>query len=121
VLVSAGRLLDLPTDHCVAVAGGAAVVVRVGDEARAFSNQCVHAGASLTGAPVDDGDLTCPGHFWRFRVSDGRHVPSGVRLEALPVLIANGEVLVEVSAAGGRSMREVLLDHARAWDRDRKG
>lgn len=118
--VSAGRLDDLPRDQCLAVAGGVAVVVRMGDDARAFRNRCVHQGASLAGGTVRDGELTCPMHFLRFRISDGRHVPSGAALEAFPVVIADGEVLVDVPTSPDRSLRSVLLDHARCWDRDRK-
>ena len=40
--VPVGPVADVPDDECVAVGDGQAVVVRVGDELRAFENRCLH-------------------------------------------------------------------------------
>ncbi len=46
-------------------------VFRSGDEFFAIDDMCPHAGASLAGGFVEDGIVTCPWHYWRFRLSDG--------------------------------------------------
>src|SRR5438105_3801706 len=37
----------------------------------AIDDLCPHMGASLSGGFVEDGVVTCPWHYWRFRLSDG--------------------------------------------------
>ena len=44
-----GRSTPCPTIECVAVGDGRAVVVRVGDELRAFENRCLHQDSLLAG------------------------------------------------------------------------
>lgn len=48
-------------------------VFRVGDAYYAIDDLCPHAGASLAGGHVDceAGTVTCPWHYWRFRLTDG--------------------------------------------------
>lgn len=38
----------------------------------AIDDTCPHMGASLASGFVDAGTVTCPWHFWRFRVCDGK-------------------------------------------------
>ena len=37
----------------------------------AIDDLCPHMGASLSGGFIEDGVVTCPWHYWRFRLSDG--------------------------------------------------
>jgi nitrite reductase (NADH) small subunit len=37
----------------------------------AIDDACPHAGASLAGGFVEDGEVTCPVHAWRFKLADG--------------------------------------------------
>ena len=37
----------------------------------AIDDTCPHMGASLGSGFVENGTVTCPWHFWRFRVTDG--------------------------------------------------
>lgn len=121
MLVPAGRLADLPTGTCVAVADGAAVVVRTDDSVVAFVNRCLHQDSPLTGGWVRDGVLSCPLHFWRYRVEDGSHIGGCDRLAQLPVHVTDGEVHVDVPAPEpSGSLREALLARARTYDRDRE-
>lgn len=119
VRVSAGRVVDIPTDRCVAIADGRAIVVRVGDDVLAFRNRCLHQDSPLAGGRVRSGRLTCPMHFWRYRLPQGEHVGGEGRLPPYEVEVVDGEVFVDVPApAPARSMREILLAHARDWTRD---
>lgn len=37
----------------------------------AVDDFCPHMGASLSGGFVENGCVTCPWHYWRFRLADG--------------------------------------------------
>ena len=43
----------------------------VDGEYRAIDDLCPHQGASLGAGCVIDGEVSCPWHGWRFRLSDG--------------------------------------------------
>ena len=117
--VNAGDLGDLPTDVGVAIADGRAVVVRVGDEVFAYRNECLHQASPLDGGLVKDGVLTCPLHFWRYDATTGAKCGEPcLRLESYPVVMESGSVRVVLpDPPPARSMREMLLAHAREWNR----
>ena len=78
------------------------VLVRVGDEIRAFDGHCPHRAAPLAemgAVDLEAGTLTCTWHCWVFRLSDGGHTAiEGLGLRRYPVRIsAEGLVEVEVS------------------------
>jgi nitrite reductase/ring-hydroxylating ferredoxin subunit len=119
VLVDAGPVDDLPSDRCVPVGDGRAVVVRTAGEVVAFPNRCLHQASPLDGGWVRDGVLSCPLHFWRYRL-DGSLIGGGDgdRLERLPVTVVDGAVQVEVpDPPAATSLRERLLARARDYDR----
>ena len=119
MLVPAGRVGEMSEQTCVAVGDGTAVVVRVGETVKAFRNRCLHQDSPLAGGWVRHGVLSCPLHFWRYRVSDGTNIGSAVRLDEFAVRIIDGEAFVEVpDPPPARTLREQLLDRARTYDRD---
>ena len=95
------------------------MVVRVGDQAYAYRNECLHQASPLAGGLVKDGVITCPLHFWRYEATSG--VKCGepeLLLDSYPVRLESGTVLVEIpEPAPARSMREMMLNHALEWDR----
>lgn len=108
-----------PRERATAVAGGRAVLVRVGNEIFAYRNECLHQASPLKGGLVKDGVLTCPLHFWRYEADTGAKCgdPS-LRLESYPVEVVDGIVRVTLpDPPPDRSMRETLLAHAKEWDR----
>lgn len=116
--VPIGPVESVPTDECVAVGDGRAIVVRVGDRVCAYRNRCAHQDAPLDGAWVRNGVLTCPLHFWRYRVDDGAQIGSGLRLEAFPVDVDAGVAYATLpDPAPARSLRAELLERARSYDR----
>lgn len=118
--IDAGHLDRLPVDRCVSIGDGSAVVVRTADGVVAFANRCLHQDSPLGGGWVRDDVLSCPLHFWRYRVDDGSLIGGGVDdvLERFPVSIADGEVCVDVPDPPPRtSLREQLLARARTYDR----
>ena len=112
--IAVGNVADIPFDTCVAIGDGRAIVVRVGDEIRAYRNRCSHLDAALAGAPVRDGLITCPVHQWRYRATDGARPDSSHKLEPFPVAMVNGEAFVMMPQADGSRRRDRLL----ATDRD---
>ena len=117
--VPVGPVADVPDDRCVAVGDGQVVVVRVGGELRAFENRCLHQDSLLAGGIVRNGVLSCPLHFWRYRVADGSLIGSKRSLPRFPIDVVAGEAFVLVpDAPPPGSIREQLLDRARTYDRD---
>jgi nitrite reductase (NADH) small subunit len=118
--VRVGRLEMIPSDRCIAVGDGAAIVVRRGDDVVAFSNRCLHQDSPLEGGWVHGDELTCPLHFWRYSLADGALAGSarGDRLERLPTSFVDGEIVVEVhDPPPAMSLRDRLLARASAYDR----
>jgi nitrite reductase/ring-hydroxylating ferredoxin subunit len=116
--VKVGTVGAVPHTRCIAIEGGGAVVARVGGRIVAFENRCLHQDSPLAGGIVKEGVLTCPLHFWRYRLPEGRHVGGEGDLESYPVEVIDGVVWVEVpDPPPPLSMREMLLRHAREWER----
>ena len=75
------------------------VVLRRGDQVRAWLNICPHAGRRLDWAPgkflLSKGLLVCAAHGASFRTDDGECVGGpcrGERLRAVPLRVEQGEV-----------------------------
>jgi nitrite reductase (NADH) small subunit len=121
VRIAVGAVETVPDRECVAIADGRAVVVRVGDRVCAYRNRCLHQDSPLEGGWVRDGVLTCPLHFWRYRVDDGSLLDSSERLESFPVEVVAGVAVVDLpDPPPSRSLRDELLDRARTYDRERE-
>jgi toluene monooxygenase system ferredoxin subunit len=119
VRIPVGPVVAVPADRCIAIAGGRAVIVRVGDEVRAYRNRCLHQESPLAGGWVRDGVLSCPLHFWRYDAATGELRNGDGCLERYDVEHTNGEAVVELpEERPSRSLRDELLDRARTYDRD---
>lgn len=76
--------------------GDPVMVVRIGEEVRAFGSKCTHYGGPLAEGLVHDGTVRCPWHHACFSVSDGT-VRGGPAFNPLPrysVEVTNGRVVV---------------------------
>ena len=119
MLVPVGPAADVSETTCTAVADGTAIVIRVGDEIRAFRNRCLHQDSPLEGGWVRNGVLSCPLHFWRYRVNDGSHIGTDGSLEQFAITVVDGEAFVELpDPEPPMSLREQLLERARTYDRN---
>jgi nitrite reductase/ring-hydroxylating ferredoxin subunit len=101
-----------------ALADGDVLVAMVADRVVAYRNRCLHKGFPLDRGHVRDGVLTCPEHFWRYRLADGALVNGVGALPPVPVTVVDGEVHVAPPPPQTGSLRDLLLTHARTWSRD---
>jgi len=63
----------------------------------AIDDTCPHMGASLGSGFVENGAVTCPWHFWRFRLGDGKWADNprlGIGCHA--VRVEGDEVQIEI-------------------------
>lgn len=109
--------------HRVELAGRAVLLVLLADGVHALGDVCPHNGASLSEGVVKDECVTCPSHLWRFSLIDGqKQGDPRTRIAVYPTRIMDSCIEVDVSPAPApRSLREVLLAHARGEDIDPEG
>lgn len=92
-------LADLRRDRGIQVEIGETkiVLLRHGDEVRAFQGQCPHAGAPLADGAVCNGHLICPWHKAEFAIDDGRlcEPPALDALLRYPVQIVEDQIHVD--------------------------
>lgn len=108
-----------------AIPSGQAIVVRAaGREVAVFNlegdlvavdHRCPHRRGPLAEGVVKDGVLTCPWHWYRFDLDDGRCLNHArLALRHHPVVERDGQTCVRVTPAPtARSWRERLLAAAR--------
>lgn len=95
---------------------GHAVCVSLADGLpRAIEDRCPHRDAALSGGLVQDGVVTCPGHFRRFDLRTGRCLTQTAEaVTTYPCRVTGGWVHVDLGPAPPRvSLRDILLAHAR--------
>ena len=79
------------------VGGKLVAVFFVDDAYHAIDDLCPHMGASLGAGSVCDGEVLCPWHAWRFRVSDGTWCDNPrVKIGSYDVRVVGDEIQVLV-------------------------
>jgi nitrite reductase/ring-hydroxylating ferredoxin subunit len=97
--VSVCRTEELVPDRARSfeVEGVLLAVIRYGDEISVLSDRCPHAGGSLGQGWIEDTEIVCPLHRWRFRLRDGRCMTvRGENVYRFPAEIREGIVWVWV-------------------------
>jgi NADPH-dependent 2,4-dienoyl-CoA reductase/sulfur reductase-like enzyme/nitrite reductase/ring-hydroxylating ferredoxin subunit len=93
------RFADVPENRGLEVQIGQTkiVLLRVGDQLRAFQGECPHAGAPLADGALCHGRLICPWHKAAYRIEDGAlcEPPSLDSLKRYPLEVREGEVWVD--------------------------
>ncbi|QAY83177.1 apoptosis inducing factor family protein [Pseudomonas arsenicoxydans] len=96
------RFTDVPENRGLEVQIGQTkiVLLRVGDQLRAFQGECPHAGAPLAEGALCHGRLICPWHKAAYRIEDGAlcEPPSLDSLKRYPLEVREGEVWVDDQA-----------------------
>ena len=104
--VAIGKAADVPEGGSVVVTirQKDIAVFRVNGQFHAIDDLCPHMGASLSGGYVEDGVVTCPWHYWRFRLSDGAWADSPkIKTGCYAVQVVGDEVQLEVPPAKSSS------------------
>jgi nitrite reductase/ring-hydroxylating ferredoxin subunit len=93
------RLDEIGGDRGVSrdAAGLRLAVFRDGEDIVALSGRCPHSGGPLGLGWIEDGEVVCPLHHWRFRLSDGRcSTTSGNSVHRFRCEVRGDEVWVEL-------------------------
>lgn len=81
----------------ITIGGKPVAVFRAGEQYYAIDDTCPHMGASLSGGMMEDGVVTCPWHYWRFRLSDGAWADNPkIKIGCYPVHVVGDLIQVEV-------------------------
>lgn len=95
--VSVCRFDEIPAERgraCEA-AGLRVAVFLCGDTVVALADRCPHEGGSLGQGWVEEGEVVCPLHRWRFKLKDGRCTTiRGHGVHRFPVEVREGDVWV---------------------------
>jgi nitrite reductase (NADH) small subunit/3-phenylpropionate/trans-cinnamate dioxygenase ferredoxin subunit len=100
--VTVAKVGDIPEGGAVVVTVRQkdVAIFRVGGALHAIDDVCPHMGASLSGGFVEDGCVTCPWHYWRFRLSDGAWADNPkVKTGSYPVHVVGDDVQLELPDA----------------------
>ena len=97
----------------------AVALVNVDGAVHAVDDACLHRGGHLSDGYVRDGTLECPLHWWRYDLRTGERVGTpDLCLTIYATRVVDDWVEVDLPApAPARTLREILLDHARAGRR----
>jgi nitrite reductase/ring-hydroxylating ferredoxin subunit len=99
--------------------GDRAVLIAVTNgQPYAVSDECLHRQGRLSDGVLRDGVVTCPEHWWRYDIRTGARTDHPEdRPEVFDVRVVDGWIEVDVPAgAPARSLRDILLAHARGED-----
>ncbi|MEM9037461.1 MAG: NifU family protein [Actinomycetota bacterium] len=98
-----GPLIDEVADGAIEridVGEESFIVVNDGQKLAAFRNLCAHQGRELDGGFVDDGEIVCPWHGFRFDTTYGDCVSApGAQLQSLPLRLDDGHVWIRPESA----------------------
>lgn len=88
--------MELDADVTYKVHDGKGVFIYAGDEGlRVFDSQCPHQSTCMTGEKLEDYELSCPKHGWRFDLRTGHCIAKGDKpLVSLQHKIENDYLLV---------------------------
>ncbi len=94
------KLADIPDDEGLEVQVGEVelALFRVGEKVLCVENSCPHRGAALAEGRIQDGEVICPWHGWRFSLENGAcsSLPSSEPATCFEARIENEDVLVQI-------------------------
>ena len=95
VEVCAAQQLPAESAEVVEFGSRAVAVFHHGGQYYAIDNACPHMGASLAAGHVEDCEVSCPLHAWRFDLRDGTWCDNRrVKIGSYPVRVRAGQVEV---------------------------
>ncbi len=97
--VKLGRRSELAVDQPLVkqILGRRIMVVLIDNKPYALEGDCCHMRAPLATGKIDGATITCPWHGWRYNLRTGACLTNpGFKLKTWPVIVADGELLVEL-------------------------
>jgi nitrite reductase (NADH) small subunit/3-phenylpropionate/trans-cinnamate dioxygenase ferredoxin subunit len=97
--VTVAKVGDIPEGGAIVVSVRQkdVAIFRLNGALHAIDDVCPHMGASLSGGFVEDGCVTCPWHYWRFRLADGAWADNPkVKIDSYPVHVVGDDVQLEL-------------------------
>jgi toluene monooxygenase system ferredoxin subunit len=95
----AARLEDLWEGEIAALQleGRRLALIKIGDQVVTFLDACAHRGLPISDGRLEDGELICAAHEYRYRAATGRGInPDSVCLVRFPTEVRGGEVWVDL-------------------------
>jgi cytochrome P450/nitrite reductase/ring-hydroxylating ferredoxin subunit len=91
----------------VEIDGYSLVLIRQGDHCQALAGRCLHQDQSLADGSVEDGQLICPAHGWRYHLSNGQvaHDPQRC-LPSFRTWVEEDHVYVDRAAVAAQRKKE---------------
>jgi nitrite reductase/ring-hydroxylating ferredoxin subunit len=72
-------------------------VARIGGKVYCFDNTCAHKGGPLGDGTVDDGQIRCPWHAYRYNAATGQcSTDPSLKISTYKVVLKDGEIFVEL-------------------------
>lgn len=99
--VTVARVGEIPDGEGKTVTVGERLVAVFFTEGRykAIDDLCPHQGASLGAGCVQDGEVSCPWHAWRFRLEDGKWADNPrLGVDVFETRVVGDEVQVRVGS-----------------------
>jgi toluene monooxygenase system ferredoxin subunit len=85
------------------IEGQVVLLVNVKGSIRAYADYCPHLRTRLSQGSLQRNVLTCSTHGWEFDASTGKGInPKSACLECFPVIVENGDILIDVGATGAK-------------------
>ncbi len=88
---------DIPVGEGLSFEVGEYVIAVFNDDGvfRAIDDMCPHMGASLSAGHLENSEVACPWHGWRFDTRDGTWCDNRrVKINAFEVRVVDGEIFV---------------------------
>jgi len=99
VRIGTPESLTFDPGHCATVEGREIAIFEADGKYFALDNSCPHEGGALAEGDIEDGEVLCPWHGWRYQLTTGEcmTVPED-RVACYSVRVVDGHLEVAVPA-----------------------
>ena len=92
---------EIPPGESASFQVGDRIVAIFNDDGQFFAidDLCPHMGASLAAGHVEEGEVICPWHAWRFCIRDGTWCDNPrIKIDSFPVRVEEGAIFVNLES-----------------------
>lgn len=96
-LIHVANRIDFKTDEILSVVVNEHKIILINtSEVKAYLDECPHEGGPLSQGVVDNGEIVCPFHQWRFSIDTGKHISSKKCLTEFKVVEKSDEIFLDI-------------------------